>query len=153
MSNVTEKLTKKFLSDVLDTEDCNNISIISSKDLSSLVLFLKDRSLKEVFIQPRVSEDINIQADLYVFMDDVDSSISDIGKVKNLLSQKIIYIFSNNNKLNENDLLKLGFQKEFEYSKVGISFYAYNLKTYNNKREWNNPKGWANPENFNKFRW
>ena len=87
-------------------------------------------------------------------LNDVNLSVSDLGIIKNLLSQKIIVIKSESKEAIDNsELLKLGFNKEFEDKKDGLSFFAYNLKTYNNKRDWNNPKGWANPENFDKFRW
>ena len=87
-------------------------------------------------------------------LNDVNLPVSDLGIIKNLLSQKIIVIKSESKEAIDNsELLKLGFNKEFEDKKDGLSFFAYNLKTYNNKRDWNNPKGWANPENFDKFRW
>tara|TARA_X000001036_G_C20502365_1_gene734428 strand:- start:375 stop:833 length:459 start_codon:yes stop_codon:yes gene_type:complete len=146
------KIIHSFLSDVIEDETCRSISLISSADSSELVKFLEKKNLEQLFILPQIDNNLNIQSDLYVVCKDVEFSVSDIGIIKNLLSQKIIIFKSHKYKfINDSDLLKLGFQKEFESK--DLIFFAYNLKTYNNKREWNNSKGWANPENFDKFRW
>lgn len=154
MITAQNKLIEDFLADVIDGEECNSISLITSQDSSNLVKFLSKKKLDQLYIQPSVDNNLNIQSDLYAVLDDAKFNISDIGIIKNLLSQKIIVYKSNKNKsIDNSDLLKLGFQKEFENKKLGLCIFAYNLKTYNNKRDWNNPKGWANPENFDKFRW
>tara|TARA_B110000014_G_C19672713_1_gene353154 strand:+ start:37 stop:495 length:459 start_codon:yes stop_codon:yes gene_type:complete len=146
------KIIQSFLSDVIEDETCKSMSLISSADSSELVKFLEKKNLEQLFILPQIDNNLNIQSDLYVVCKDVEFSVSDIGIIKNLLSQKIIIFKSHKDKfINDSDLLKLGFQKEFENK--DLIFFAYNLKTYNNKREWNNSKGWANPENFDKFRW
>ena len=152
MISAQNKIIHSFLSDVIEDETCKSISLISSADSSELVKFLEKKNLEQLFILPQIDNNLNIQSDLYVVCKDVEFSVSDIGIIKNLLSQKIIIFKSNKYKfINDSDLLKLGFQKEFESK--DLIFFAYNLKTYNNKREWNNSKGWANPENFDKFRW
>ena len=152
MISAQNKIIHSFLSDVIEDETCKSISLISSADSSELVKFLEKKNLEQLFILPQIDNNLNIQSDLYVVCKDVEFSVSDIGIIKNLLSQKIIIFKSYKYKfINDSDLLKLGFQKEFESK--DLIFFAYNLKTYNNKREWNNSKGWANPENFDKFRW
>ena len=152
MISAQNKIIQSFLSDVIEDETCKSISLISSADSSELVKFLEKKNLEQLFILPQIDNNLNIQSDLYVVCKDVEFSVSDIGIIKNLLSQKIIIFKSYKYKfINDSDLLKLGFQKEFESK--DLIFFAYNLKTYNNKREWNNSKGWANPENFDKFRW
>ncbi len=152
MISAQNKIIHSFLSDVIEDETCRSISLISSADSSELVKFLEKKNLEQLFILPQIDNNLNIQSDLYVVCKDVEFSVSDIGIIKNLLSQKIIIFKSHKDKfINDSDLLKLGFQKEFESK--NLIFFAYNLKTYNNKREWNNSKGWANPENFDKFRW
>ena len=152
MISAQNKIIHSFLSDVIEDETCKSISLISSADSSELVKFLEKKNLEQLFILPQIDNNLNIQSDLYVVCKDVEFSVSDIGIIKNLLSQKIIIFKSHKDKfINDSDLLKLGFQKEFENK--DLIFFAYNLKTYNNKREWNNSKGWANPENFDKFRW
>ena len=152
MISAQNKIIQSFLSDVIEDETCRSISLISSADSSELVKFLEKKNLEQLFILPQIDNNLNIQSDLYVVCKDVEFSVSDIGIIKNLLSQKIIIFKSHKDKfINDSDLLKLGFQKEFENK--DLIFFAYNLKTYNNKREWNNSKGWANPENFDKFRW
>ena len=79
---------------------------------------------------------------------------SNIGIIKNLLSQKIaIFTTFEDDKTTNETMLKLGFQTELFDKNNNVKCFSYNLKTYNNKRTWNNPDGWANPENFDKFRW
>ena len=152
MISAQNKIIQSFLSDVIEDETCKSMSLISSADSSELVKFLEKKNLEQLFILPQIDNNLNIQSDLYVVCKDVEFSVSDIGIIKNLLSQKIIIFKSHKDKfITDSDLLKLGFQKEFENK--DLIFFAYNLKTYNNKREWNNSKGWANPENFDKFRW
>ena len=152
MISAQNKIIQSFLSDVIEDETCKSMSLISSADSSELVKFIEKKNLEQLFILPQIDNNLNIQSDLYVVCKDVEFSVSDIGIIKNLLSQKIIIFKSHKDKfINDSDLLKLGFQKEFENK--DLIFFAYNLKTYNNKREWNNSKGWANPENFDKFRW
>ena len=152
MISAQNKIIQSFLSDVIEDETCKSISLISATDSSELLKFLEKKNLDQLFILPQIDNNLNIQSDLYVVCKDVEFSVSDIGIIKNLLSQKIIIFKSHKDKfITDSDLLKLGFQKEFENK--DLIFFAYNLKTYNNKRDWNNSKGWANPENFNKFRW
>ncbi|MDG1202509.1 MAG: DUF6231 family protein [SAR86 cluster bacterium] len=152
MISAQNKIIQSFLSDVIEDETCKSISLISATDSSELVKFLEKKNLDQLFILPQIDSNLNIQSDLYVVCEDVEFNVSDIGIIKNLLSQKIIIFKSHKDKfITDSDLLKLGFQKEFENK--DLIFFAYNLKTYNNKRDWNNSKGWANPENFNKFRW
>ena len=152
MISAQNKIIQSFLSDVIEDETCKSISLISATDSSELVKFLEKKNLDQLFILPQIDNKLNIQSDLYVVCEDVEFNVSDIGIIKNLLSQKIIIFKSHKDKfITDSDLLKLGFQKEFENK--DLIFFAYNLKTYNNKRDWNNSKGWANPENFNKFRW
>ena len=152
MISAQNKIIQSFLSDVIEDETCKSISLISATDSSELVKFLEKKNLDQLFILPQIDNNQNIQSDLYVVCEDVEFNVSDIGIIKNLLSQKIIIFKSHKDKfITDSDLLKLGFQKEFENK--DLIFFAYNLKTYNNKRDWNNSKGWANPENFNKFRW
>ena len=152
MISAQNKIIQSFLSDVIEDETCKSISLISATDSSELVKFLEKKNLDQLFILPQIDSNLNIQSDLYVVCEDVEFNVSDIGIIKNLLSQKIIIFKSHKDKfITDSDLLKLGFQKEFENK--DLIFFAYNLKTYNNKRDWNNSKGWANPENFDKFRW
>ena len=83
----------------------------------------------------------------------IDLSQSQIGTIKNLLSQKIIIFSRPKDGIKESNMIKLGFQVELEDSSNKLLCFSYNLKTYNNKRSWNNSEGWANPENFDKYRW
>ena len=110
MITAQNKLIEDFLADVVDGEECNSISLITSQDSSNLVKFLSKKKLDQLYIQPFVDNNLSIQSDLYAVLDDAKFNISDIGIVKNLLSQKIIVFISNKNKsIDKSNLLKLGF--------------------------------------------
>ena len=154
MNSIKEKLKQEFLADIVLSECPKTISIITSQNAANLIDFLSKKNIDQINIYPDINNELSHQSDLYIVLEDANLNVSDIGTIKNLLSQKIIVFQSKNkNNINTKDLIKLGLQKEFESKKDELHFYTYNLKTYNNKRDWNNPKGWANPENFNKFRW
>ena len=141
----------QFLIDKISDEDVSSINIITSKNVLPLIEKIEALNIKTINIYPSVNQDLIEPSDIFLVFDDIDLLDSDIGIIKNILSQKII-LFSNNKDLDES-MRKLGFDKEFFDRKRGLKCFSYNLKTYNNKRTWNNAEGWANPENFNKYRW
>ena len=141
----------QFLIDKIDDEDVSSINIITSRNVLPLIEKIEALNIKTINIYPSVNQDLIEPSDIFLVFDDIDLLDSDIGIIKNILSQKII-LFSNNKDLDES-MRKLGFDKEFFDVKRGLKCFSYNLKTYNNKRTWNNAEGWANPENFNKYRW
>ena len=149
-----DKIIYSFISNIIEDEKASNISLLTKKDISKLLKRIEKTNIKSLSITPLIDEKVDANCDLYIALDDIENSESDIGIIKNLLSQKIV-IFTNFNKdkgTNEM-MLKLGFQTELLDKNNKLKCFSYNLKTYNNKRSWNNPKGWANPENFDKFRW
>jgi len=141
----------QFLIDKINDEDVSSINIITSRNVLPLIEKIEALNIKTINIYPSVNQDLIEPSDIFLVFDDIDLLDSDIGIIKNILSQKII-LFSNNKDLDES-MRKLGFYKEFFDTKRGLKCFSYNLKTYNNKRAWNNAEGWANPENFNKYRW
>ena len=141
----------QFLIDKINDEDVSSINIITSRNVLPLIEKIEALNIKTINIYPSVNQDLIEPSDIFVVFDDIELLDSDIGIIKNILSQKII-LFSNNKDLDES-MRKLGFDKEFFDTKRGLKCVSYNLKTYNNKRAWNNAEGWANPENFNKYRW
>ena len=149
-----DKTLYSFLLNILVDENCLSAQLITSQDVSSLLKRIEKINLKSINIDPEISDVSNCNDDIFVVLDDVVLSESDIGTIKNLLSQKIV-IFTNFKKDKNIDdvMLRLGFQTELRDSKNKLKCFSYNLKTYNNKRSWNNSEGWANPENFDKFRW
>ena len=149
-----EKIVYSFISNIIDDENPENIVLLTQNDISKLLHRLEKKDIHSIFISPKFNESINDIYDLYIVLDDISLSESDIGKIKNLLSQKIV-IFTdlNNDKEIDKKMLKLGLQTELRDATNKLKCFSYNLKNYNNKRSWNNPKGWANPENFDKFRW
>lgn len=149
-----DKIIYSFINNIIEDEKASNINLLTKKDISKLLKRIEKTNIKSLSITPLIDEKANANCDLYIALDDIENSESDIGIIKNLLSQKIV-IFTNFNKDKRTNemMLKLGFQTELLDKSNKLKCFSYNLKTYNNKRSWNNPKGWANPENFDKFRW
>jgi len=149
-----DKILFSFISNIIDDEKPETIKILASKDISKLIKRLEKTNIKNLSISPKIDNDNSKNYDLYIVLDDIKPTETDIGIIKNLLSQKIV-VFSDFQEDKEADeiMLKLGLQTELRDRTNKLKCFSYNLKTYNNKRSWNNPKGWANPENFDKFRW
>lgn len=149
-----DKILHSYITNILDDEKPNDVDILTKKDISKLVKRIEKTNIKTLTITPKINEVSLHNCDLYIVLDDILASETDIGIIKNLLSQKIVIFtdFKQSKKIDE-IMLKLGFQTELKNKINNLKCYSYNLKTYNNKRTWNNSKGWANPENFDKFRW
>ena len=149
-----DKIIYSFINNIIEDEKASNINLLTKKDISKLLKRIEKTNIKSLSVTPLIDDKVNTNCDLYIALDDIENSESDIGIIKNLLSQKIV-IFTNFNKDKRTDemMLKLGFQTELLDKNNKLKCFSYNLKTYNSKRSWNNPKGWANPENFDKFRW
>ncbi len=149
-----DKIIYSFINNIIEDEKASNINLLTKKDISKLLKRIEKTNVKSLSVTPLIDDKLNTNCDLYIALDDIENSESDIGIIKNLLSQKIV-IFTNFNKDKRTNemMLKLGFQTELLDKSNKLKCFSYNLKTYNNKRSWNNPKGWANPENFDKFRW
>lgn len=141
-----------FLTEIISTEKIKSILAITKKDLSSFATNCEDilESLLIINLE-HLDEGAGQPNELCIIFDDIDISKTQIGLIKNTLSQKILIIKKNGDDDRHQSFLELGFTHDNEISQARI--YSYNLKTYNNKRGWNNPEGWANPENFEKFRW
>ena len=147
-----EEILNQFILDTLSNEDSKNLQIVTKQDISELVKKIEDYGIAHLSIDPDFKY-VKDPVDLFIVLDDIDLSQSQIGTIKNLLSQKIIIFTRPKDGIKESNMIKLGFQIEFEDSSNKLLCFSYNLKTYNNKRSWNNSEGWANPENFDKYRW
>jgi len=147
-----EEILNNFILDRLQEEKPLNIQFVTKKNISSLVKLIENTTVQQLNISPSV-EGIFEASELFITLDDIDLAESDIGTIKNLLSQKIMIFSLPKDGVKESNMVKLGFQVELEDSKNKLLCFSYNLKTYNNKRTWNNAEGWANPENFDKYRW
>ncbi len=142
----------KFLIEVIRNEAVRSVLAITKKDLSAFAEVCED-ALEKLSILNLEHIDANAaeQNDLCIIFDDISISKTQIGLIKNTLSQKIIVIKKNDAEQDHQSFLELGFTHDIEIKLARV--YSYNLRTYNNKRGWNNPEGWANPENFEKYRW
>ena len=149
-----EKIIYSFILNIIDDEKSENIILQTKKDTSKLLHRIEKTNLNSLFITPKFNKENNDICNLYIVMNDSAIAETDIGKIKNLISQKIV-IFTDfkDDKATDTKMLKLGLQTELRDKTNKLKCFSYNLKNYNNKRSWNNPKGWANPENFDKFRW
>ena len=147
-----EEILNNFILDRLQGEKPLNVQFVTKKNISSLVKLIENTTVEQLNISPSI-EGINETSDLFITLEDIDLTESDIGTIKNLLSRKIIIFSIPKDGVKESNMIKLGFQVELNDSKNKLLCFSYNLKTYNNKRSWNNAEGWANPENFNKYRW
>lgn len=145
-------ILNNFILNTLKEENSLNIQFITNQDISKLVKLIESTSVEQLKISPSV-QDIKETSDLFIVLEDIELKESEIGIIKNLLSQKIVIFSIPRDGVKESNMIKLGFQVELEDSKNKILCFSYNLKTYNNKRSWNNAEGWANPENFDKYRW
>jgi len=145
-------ILNNFILNTLKEENSLNIQFITNQDISKLVELIESTSVEQLNISPSV-QDIKETSDLFIVLEDIELKESEIGIIKNLLSQKIVIFSIPRDGVKESNMIKLGFQVELEDSKNKILCFSYNLKTYNNKRSWNNAEGWANPENFDKYRW
>ena len=145
-------ILENFILNTLTEENSLNIQFVTKEDISSLVRLIETTNVEQLKISPSV-EGIKETSDLFIVLDDIELKDSEIGIIKNLLSQKIIIFSVPKDGIKESNMVKLGFQVELEDSKNKLLCFSYNLKTYNNKRSWNNSEGWANPENFDKYRW
>tara|TARA_B100001059_G_scaffold73425_1_gene70930 strand:- start:357 stop:812 length:456 start_codon:yes stop_codon:yes gene_type:complete len=145
-------ILNNFILNTLKEENSLNIQFITNQDISKLVKLIESTSVEQLNISPSV-QDIKETSDLFIVLEDIELRESEIGIIKNLLSQKIVIFSIPRDGVKESNMIKLGFQVELEDSKNKILCFSYNLKTYNNKRSWNNAEGWANPENFDKYRW
>lgn len=147
-----EEILNQFILETLNHEDCKNLQIVTTQDISILVKAFENCGIEHLSIDPGLDY-IKEPTDLFIVMDDIELSESQVGTIKNLLSQKIIIFSIPKDGIKESTMIKLGFQVELEDSSNKLLCFSYNLKTYNNKRSWNNADGWANPENFDKYRW
>ena len=145
-------ILNNFILNTLKEENSLNIQFITNQDISKLVKLIESTSVEQLNISPSV-QDIKETSDLFIVLEDIELKESEIGIIKNLLSQKIVIFSIPRDGVKESNMIKLGFQVELEDSKNKILCFSYNLKTYNNKRSWNNAEGLANPENFDKYRW
>ena len=144
------KKNSKTLTDLIalfQNLSLQSLTIVTAKSVGGWIGEL-EKIFAKINIVPEIVEEIFPTNDLCLVMPDMALSKVEVGKLKNVLAQRII-IQSNN--LEPEEFSELGFLKlELKGAK---NFYSYNLDSYNKKRNWNSPEGWANPDNFDKYRW
>ena len=134
-----DKIQNNFLLDILKNESCLSAQFVTSKDVSKLIKKIEKAGLNSINIAPNIIEMVECTDDIFIVLEDVPLSESDVGTIKNLLSQKIIIFTPYDDSSNvEGSMTRLGFVLEINDSKNDLKCFSYNLKTYNNKRSWNN---------------
>ncbi|MDB2503065.1 DUF6231 family protein [Gammaproteobacteria bacterium] len=145
-------ILNNFILKIVQEENASNVQLVTKQNISVLVKLFENTSVSQINISPSI-DNIKETSDLFIVLEDIELKDSEIGIIKNLLSQKIMIFTIPEDGVIESKMIKLGFQVELEDIKNKLLCFSYNLKTYNNKRSWNNSEGWANPENFDKYRW
>ena len=145
-------ILNNFILKILQEECSLNVQLVTKKNVSVLVKLIEGTNVSQLNISPSI-DNIKETSDLFIVFEDIKLKNSEVGIIKNLLSQKIMIFTIPEDGVMESNMIKLGFQVELEDNKNKLLCFSYNLKTYNNKRSWNNAEGWANPENFDKYRW
>jgi hypothetical protein len=82
-----EKILIEFIIDTLTNENCKNVQIVTKQNVSTLAQKLEETPLQQLNIYPDF-EDINESSDLFIVFDDIELTETQIGTIKNLLSQK-----------------------------------------------------------------
>ena len=133
------KFIFKFIYGVLIDELCESAQLITNHNLSRLAKSLENTHVKNINISPSLVDIPQSDDDIFIVLDDVNLSPTDIGKIKNLLSQKILICTKSEKSIETQEMMtKLGFQLEFNNTEEEKMCFSYNLKTYNNKRSLNN---------------
>ena len=145
-------ILNNFILKIVQEENASNVQLVTKQNISVLVKLFENTSVSQINISPSI-DDIKETSDLFIVLEDIELKDSEIGIIKNLLSQKLMIFTIPEDGVIESNMIKFGFQVELEASKNKLLCFSYNLKTYTNKRSWNNSEGWANPENFDKYRW
>ena len=109
-----DKILHSYVTNILDDEKPNDVEILTKQDISKLVKRIEKTNIKTLTITPKINEVSLHNCDLYIVLDDILASESDIGIIKNLLSQKIVIFtdFKQSKKIDE-IMLKLGFHQFF----------------------------------------
>ena len=87
--------------------------------------------IKNLYISPQIGDTKTQPANLFVILKDIKITEENLGRIKNVLSQKIIIFSNENNTLSDEAFFKLGFINEFNDKKRKLKCFSYNLKTYN----------------------
>lgn len=85
-----DKIQNNFLLDILKNENCLSAQFVTSKDVAKLIKKIEEADLNSINIAPNIEEMVECTDDIFIVLEDVPLSESDVGTIKNLLSQKII---------------------------------------------------------------
>jgi len=77
-----------------------------------------------------------------------------LGQLRNSGASRLAVLVSEDAEWSFRDFIGLGFKRLHSYrNDAGQQLFAYDIASYNHKRDWNNPENWANPEMWDKARW
>ena len=120
-----EKILYSYLSNIIEDENPNTIFVNTTRDISKLVKRIEKLNIQSLQIGPDIEQISNENFDLFIILDDIQTSEPYIGMIKNLISHKIAIFtnFKNNNLINET-MLKLGFETELLDKSNGCLLYT-----------------------------
>ena len=123
-----EKILYSYLSNIIEDENPNTIFVNTTRDISKLVKRIEKLNIQSLQIGPDIEQISNENFDLFIILDDIQTSEPYIGMIKNLISHKIAIFtnFKNNNLINET-MLKLGFETELLDKSNGLKCFSYNF--------------------------
>ena len=85
-----EKILQSYIYNIVDDEQAEKITIITKEDLSRFIKRLEKTSIENINVKPSVNKDSFNNCDIFFLLDDIKVSETDLGIIKNLLSQKIV---------------------------------------------------------------
>ena len=116
-----DKILHSFLLNIITDENCLSAQLVTSSDTSKLLKRIEKTDLKNINIDPSINKIIECNDDIFIVLDDVVLSETDIGTIKNLLSQKIVIFTDFKNDEDIDDVMhRLGFQTELRLSLIHI---------------------------------
>ena len=82
-----EKILHSYITNIIEDENPKNIFILTSQDISKLVKRIEKLSVDELSIGPSIEKLSDENFDLFIILDDLQASESNIGTIK--IAQKI----------------------------------------------------------------
>ena len=87
-----EKILHSYITNIIEDENPKKIFILTSQDVSKLIKRIEKLSVNELSIGPDIEKLSDENFDLFIILDDIHASESNIGTIKNLLSLSLIHI-------------------------------------------------------------
>jgi hypothetical protein len=166
-SAVTET-PQEHLAAILDSHQPKRLLSVSENSVPLLEHWCADHDcelteIQEVDPLPRLEDkgrfDMAVVADQLEYMNH-HAAEELLGRLRNLHTDSVLVVYQptlapEKLRWTRTDFLGMGMRREGTYASEGreMTFYSYELASYNFVRSWNNPRFWANPEMWGKYWW